>query len=82
MVDIFILLSHLSRDVSNNLWRSLRYVSHKTVASFEMLKCHLSGQRDAKLFSFYRQTVLQDGVVFYLAIWEVLRQGNMINNLF
>lgn len=75
MVDIFILFSHLSRDVSDNLWRSLRYVSHNIVASFEMLKF-------AKLFSCYRQTVLKDGVVFYLAIWEVLRQGNMIDNSF
>lgn len=52
------------------------------IKKLHLLKCHLSGQRDAKLLSCYRQTVFKDGVVFYLAIWEVLRQGNMINNSF
>lgn len=42
-----------------------------------LLKCmFFCGQQNPKFFSFRRQTVFKDGIVFYLAIWEVFKQGS------
>lgn len=74
MVDIIILLPYLPSNVSDNLWRSLWYISCKIVVSLKMYV--FCGQQNHMFFSFHRQTVFKAGIVFYLAIWEVFKQGS------